>query len=59
VVGGTPAALHRDVIIPLAARNRPPAIYSDPVFIAYGGLIAYGPDRTDEYRRAAGAVVLH
>jgi putative ABC transport system substrate-binding protein len=56
VVGGTPAALHRDVIIPLAARHRLPAIYSDPVFIAYGGLIAYGPDRTDEYRRAAGYV---
>jgi putative tryptophan/tyrosine transport system substrate-binding protein len=56
VVGGAPAVLRRDVIIPLAARHRLPAIYSDPVFIADGGLIAYGPDRTDQYRRAAGYV---
>src|SRR5262249_2297354 len=53
VVGGAPAALHRGVIIPLAARYRLPAIYSDPVFITEGGLIAYGPDRTDQYRCAA------
>src|SRR5262245_55260795 len=53
---GAPAALYRDVIIPLAARHRLPAIYSDPVFAAGGGLIAYGPDRIDQYRHAAGDV---
>jgi putative tryptophan/tyrosine transport system substrate-binding protein len=52
-VGG---ALYRDVIIPLAARHRLPAIYSDPVFVTDGGLIAYGPDRVDQYRGAAGYV---
>ena len=31
-----------------------PAIYSDRVFVAGGGLISYGPDRIDQYRRAAG-----
>src|SRR5262249_61925444 len=56
VVGGAPAALHRGVIIPPAARYRLPAIYSDPVFITEGGLIAYGPDRTDQYRCAASYV---
>jgi putative ABC transport system substrate-binding protein len=55
-VAGVPLALYRDVIIPLAARHRLPAIYSDPVLAADGGLIAYGPDRIDQYRRAAGYV---
>jgi putative tryptophan/tyrosine transport system substrate-binding protein len=53
---GAWAALYRDVIIPLAARHRLPAIYSDPVFVTDGGLIAYGPDRVDQYRGAAGYV---
>jgi putative ABC transport system substrate-binding protein len=46
-------ALYRDGIIKLAARFRLPALYSDPVFVADGGLIGYGPDRVDQYRRAA------
>jgi len=50
---GAPTALYRDVIIPLAARHRLPAIYSDPVLARDGGLIAYGPDRIDQYWRAA------
>jgi putative tryptophan/tyrosine transport system substrate-binding protein len=33
-----------------------PAVYSDRYFVAGGGLISYGPDRADEYRRAAGYV---
>jgi ABC-type uncharacterized transport system substrate-binding protein len=49
-------ALHRDGIIKLAARHRLPAIYSDLVFATEGGLLAYGPDRVDQYRRAAGYV---
>jgi ABC-type uncharacterized transport system substrate-binding protein len=46
----------RDEIIKLAARHRLPAIYSDLVFATEGGLLAYGPDRVDQYRRAAGYV---
>jgi putative ABC transport system substrate-binding protein len=56
VTGSELAALHRDAIVSLAARNRLPTIYSDRYFVAGGGLISYGPDRTDEYRRAAGYV---
>jgi putative tryptophan/tyrosine transport system substrate-binding protein len=46
----------RDGIIKLAARHRLPAIYSDLVFATEGGLLAYGPDRGDQFRRAAGYV---
>src|SRR5262249_41468484 len=49
-------ALHRDRIIRLAALHRLPAIYSDLVFATEGGLLAYGPDRADQFRRAAGYV---
>jgi hypothetical protein len=42
----------RHGIIELAARHRLPAIYSDLVFATEGGLLAYGPDRVDQYRRA-------
>jgi putative ABC transport system substrate-binding protein len=49
-------ALRRDGIIKLAARHRLPAIYSDRVFAAEGGLLAYGPDRVDQFRRAVGYV---
>ena len=40
----------------LAARHRLPAVYSDARFVAAGGLLSYGPDRDDAYRRAAGYV---
>jgi ABC-type uncharacterized transport system substrate-binding protein len=53
VAGGAHSALPRDLIIELAARNRLPVLYSDHAFVADGGLIAYGPDRVDQYRRAA------
>jgi putative ABC transport system substrate-binding protein len=33
-----------------------PAIYGDRVSVANGGLMSYGPDRADMYRRAAGYV---
>jgi putative ABC transport system substrate-binding protein len=46
----------RHGIIKLAARHRLPAIYSDLVFASEGGLLAYAPDRVDQYRRAAGYV---
>ncbi len=47
---------HREPIVTLAARNRLPAVYSNRVFVTAGGLISYGPDRVDQYRRAAGYV---
>jgi len=56
VAGGSSEVLHRDVIIKLAARHQLPALYSDCAFITDGGLIAYAPDRVDQYRRAAGYV---
>src|SRR5262249_38047899 len=40
----------------LAARHRLPALYLDRTFVADGGLIAYWPDRVDQYRSAAGDV---
>jgi putative ABC transport system substrate-binding protein len=47
---------HHDVIIKLAARHKLPAVYYERFFVTAGGLISYGPDRTDQYRRAAGYV---
>src|SRR5205807_3709452 len=46
----------RDLIILLAARHRLPTVYPDQVYVADGGLVSYGPDRVDQYRRAAGYV---
>jgi putative ABC transport system substrate-binding protein len=48
--------LHHDLFISLAARHKLPAVYYERFFVAAGGLISYGPDRTDQYRRAAGYV---
>jgi putative ABC transport system substrate-binding protein len=56
VTGSALALLRRDLIIALAARHKLPAIYSDRSFVADGGLISYGPDLVDPYRRAAGYV---
>ena len=56
VVGAASAFVHREQIIALAARYQLPAVYPDRVFISTGGLISYGPDRLDAYRRAAGYV---
>ena len=56
VTGGALATLHRDVIIRVAARHRLPAVYSFRYYITRGGLISYGPDVTDQHRRAAGYV---
>jgi putative ABC transport system substrate-binding protein len=48
--------VHRELIIALAARHKLPAVYSRREFVAGGGLISYGPDYGDQYRRAAGYV---
>jgi len=50
------AAVHRKLIITLAARHRLPAIYPLRYHITSGGLISYGPDTLDPLRRAAGYV---
>ena len=50
------ATLHRDLIITLAARHKLPAVYSERSFVAAGGLISYGADYIDQYRKAAGYV---
>jgi putative tryptophan/tyrosine transport system substrate-binding protein len=56
VTGSAPAYVYRDLIITLAARHRLPAVYYERFFVAGGGLISYGPDFIDQYRRAAGYV---
>jgi putative ABC transport system substrate-binding protein len=48
--------LHRDLIVTLAARLKLPAIYYRRYFVDGGGLISYGYDLVDHYRRAAGYV---
>jgi len=54
---GAPAGgVHRNLIITLAARHQLPAVYPLPYFASIGGLIAYGPNQVDQYRRAAGYV---
>jgi putative ABC transport system substrate-binding protein len=50
------AGRHRDLIITLAARHKLPAVYSGRWFATDGGLISYGPDFVDQYRRVAGYV---
>jgi putative ABC transport system substrate-binding protein len=47
---------HREQIIALAARYRLPVIYPFRYYAMGGGLISYGPDAVDQYRRAAGYV---
>jgi ABC-type uncharacterized transport system substrate-binding protein len=56
VAAGPGATRHRDLIIALAVRHKLPAVYPARFFVAGGGLISYGPDFVDQYRRAAGYV---
>jgi ABC-type uncharacterized transport system substrate-binding protein len=53
VTASTSAVIHRDLISMLAARHRLPAVYSFRYFVTAGGLISYGPNSIDPYRRAA------
>jgi ABC-type uncharacterized transport system substrate-binding protein len=53
VLSDPSAALHRDLIVRLAAGHRMPAVYPFRQFIIGGGLVSYGVDRPDQYRRAA------
>ena len=56
VAAGSGSAIHGELIITLAARHKLPAVDSDHHFVTDGGLISYGPDRVDQYRRAAAYV---
>jgi putative ABC transport system substrate-binding protein len=58
VVTGGEALRHRNLIIALAARHKLPAVYFERLFVTAGGLISYGADFLDNYRRAAGYVDL-
>jgi putative ABC transport system substrate-binding protein len=48
------AVAHREQIIASAARHRLPAVYPFRIYVNAGGLVSYGPDQIDPYRRAAG-----
>jgi putative ABC transport system substrate-binding protein len=56
VTGSALAVVHRNLIITLAARHKLPAVYFERNFVASGGLISYGPDYLDQFRRAAGYI---
>ena len=57
IVTVSPATLrHRELIIALAARYKLPAVYPYGFFSTEGGLVSYGPDTIEPYRRAAGYV---
>jgi putative ABC transport system substrate-binding protein len=57
LVTGSPLTfLHRSQIIALAARHKLPAVYYERAFVAGGGLLSYGSNFIDQYRRAAGYV---
>jgi putative ABC transport system substrate-binding protein len=48
--------VHRELIVALAARHKLPAVYAVRDFVTTGGLISYGADFSEQYRRAAGYV---
>jgi putative tryptophan/tyrosine transport system substrate-binding protein len=50
------AQVRRDLIITLAARHSLPTVYPGRFYVIGGGLISYGPDRADQFRRAASYV---
>jgi putative ABC transport system substrate-binding protein len=56
VTTGALTATYRELITALAAHHKLPAVYPAQFFVTAGGLISYGPDRIDPYKRAAGYV---
>ena len=57
IVAASPSSLvQRELIIALAARHKLPTVYFQRTFVAGGGLISYGPDVVDQFRRAASYV---
>jgi hypothetical protein len=56
ITGSALAIVHRHLIVTLAAKHQLPAIYFQRALVADGGLISYGADLLDQYRRAASYV---
>jgi ABC-type uncharacterized transport system substrate-binding protein len=56
VTGSALSAVHRDSIVKMAAQHKLPAVYYRRLHVDRGGLISYGPDLPDQFRRAAGYV---
>jgi putative tryptophan/tyrosine transport system substrate-binding protein len=56
VSGSARVVAHRNLVIALAARHKLPAVYPQRFYVDAGGLISYGPDFVDQFRRAAGYV---
>ena len=56
VTASASAFVHRELIVALAARHKLPAVYFSRDFVTLGGLISYGADFIEQYRRAAGYV---
>jgi putative ABC transport system substrate-binding protein len=56
VTASASAVRHRELIIALAARHKLPAVYYRRYFVTSGGLISYGSDLIDQFRRAAAYV---
>src|SRR5262249_62132008 len=56
VTGSAAATVHHPLITKLAAQYKLPAIFSNRLSVAGGALVSYGPDRVDQYRRAASYV---
>ena len=56
VLASALAVRHRDLIVTLAARHKLPAVYFERHFVDAGGLISYGAEFFDQFRRAAGYV---
>ena len=50
------SAVHRKLIVSVAARRQLPAVYPYRYYAANGGLISYGPDLVDQFRQAAGYI---
>jgi putative ABC transport system substrate-binding protein len=56
VTAGGPVIVHRERIIATAATHRLPAVYWNRMYVAGGGLMSFGPETIDQYRRAAAYV---
>ena len=53
MAAGSSSAVHRNLVIALAARHKLPAVYGNGAFVVGGGLVSYGLNFIDQYRRAA------
>src|SRR5262249_52816574 len=56
LTGSALSAAHGDLIVALATRHKLPSVYFTRQYVDRGGLISYGPDIVDQFRRAAGYV---